>query len=62
MKRKWKKANNQPKTPPKPLEETITGQRLILFEAFSHAILPYVVRESLTDGSTNVGNRVSVTI
>src|ERR1035441_2624259 len=38
MKRKWEKTNNQPKTPPKPLEETIAGQRLIFFEAFSRAV------------------------
>ena len=38
MKRKWKKTNNQPKTPPKPLEETIAGQGLIFFETFSRAV------------------------
>jgi hypothetical protein len=37
MKRKWKKTSNQPKTPPKPPEETISGQWLIIFEALSRA-------------------------
>ena len=38
MKRKWKKTSNQPKPPPKPLEETIAGQGLIVIEAFTRAV------------------------
>lgn len=38
MKRKRKKVNQQPKVPPKPLEDTIAGKLLIVLEAFTCAV------------------------